>query len=63
MDDEFPPGRCVDCGMSVPFQDIICDICKNQWQVYQNLGPTIHEPKVADSTQLQQMRLTEEETN
>lgn len=36
---EFPPGHCVDCGMNVPFGDIICDICKNQWQTYQNLGP------------------------
>lgn len=38
MDDEFPPGRCVDCGMSVPFQDIICDICKDAWQQFSYSG-------------------------
>lgn len=28
------PGICVDCGMSVPGGDIICDACKGAWQTY-----------------------------
>jgi hypothetical protein len=32
--DEFQPGLCVDCGMSVPGGDIICDFCKGAWQTY-----------------------------
>jgi hypothetical protein len=34
MMNEFPAGLCVDCGMSVPGGDIICDICKGAWQTY-----------------------------
>jgi hypothetical protein len=34
MYDEFPKGLCVDCGMSVPGGEIICDICKSAWQTY-----------------------------
>lgn len=34
MDEEFPRGRCVDCGMNVPCGDVICDICKAAWQTY-----------------------------
>lgn len=30
----FPKGLCVDCGMSVPDGDIICDVCKAAWQTY-----------------------------
>jgi hypothetical protein len=33
-DEEFTPGLCVDCGMSVPGGDIICDQCKTAWQLY-----------------------------
>ena len=29
---EFYTGRCVDCGMSVPQGDIICEQCKDAWQ-------------------------------
>lgn len=35
---EFAPGLCVDCGMSVPGGEIICDICKSSWQTFQNSG-------------------------
>jgi hypothetical protein len=35
---EFPAGLCVDCGMSVPGGDIICDICKGIWQAYSFSG-------------------------
>jgi hypothetical protein len=31
---EFPKGLCVDCGMSVPGGEIICDFCKAAWQTY-----------------------------
>jgi len=34
QDREFPPGLCVDCGMSVPGGDIICDQCKTAWQLF-----------------------------
>jgi hypothetical protein len=34
MDEEFPAGLCVDCGMNVPGGDIICDECKAAWQTY-----------------------------
>ena len=34
MDEEFPAGLCVDCGMSVPGGEIICDECKAAWQTY-----------------------------
>lgn len=42
---EFPAGLCVDCGMSVPDGDIICDQCKAAWQLYSvsgNVGPAWH---------------------
>lgn len=32
--DQYPSGLCVDCGMSVPGGDIICDFCKGAWQTY-----------------------------
>src|SRR4249919_3910085 len=35
---EFPPGLCVDCGMSVPGGDIICDQCKSAWQTFSFSG-------------------------
>lgn len=38
LDDGFPPGLCVDCGMSVPGGDIICDFCKGAWQVFSYSG-------------------------
>jgi len=31
---EFQMGACVDCGMSVPGGEIICDQCKAAWQLY-----------------------------
>jgi hypothetical protein len=37
---EFPPGLCVDCGMSVPGGDIICDQCKSAWQTFSFSGLT-----------------------
>lgn len=33
------PGLCVDCGMSVPGGDIICDQCKDAWQWFNRTGP------------------------
>lgn len=35
---EFPPGLCVDCGMSVPAGEIICDQCKAAWQLFSFTG-------------------------
>lgn len=34
VNEEFSKGICVDCGMSVPGGDIICDFCKGAWQTY-----------------------------